>query len=90
MGPVHVNLVFIACAQKPHLNAYADVSNGVRCLMFGVSLHDSSELSLLADAISAKISCTCLYLLEDFVTHTETKSFIAQTINVIAYICTIV
>ena len=38
-GPKHDISVFIAYAQKTHLNAHADVFSGVRGLNFCLSLH---------------------------------------------------
>ena len=32
-------LVFNTCAQKPHLNAHADITSGARDLNFDLSLH---------------------------------------------------
>ena len=38
-GPIHEILALIAYAQKPHLNAHAEVSSGARGLNFDLSLH---------------------------------------------------
>ena len=68
-------LVLITYAQIPLTNAHVDVSRGAKYPIFGPSLYlhsyfvyvsrggsgDSSEPSLLADAISTKFSCTDPY-----------------------------
>ena len=38
-GPIHEISVLIVYAQKPHLNAHAEVSSGARGLNFVLSLH---------------------------------------------------
>ena len=76
-GPTHGILVLIAYAQKPLLNAYADVSSRVRAFIYIHTLcmreakalaslrifisADSPRLSLFADRISTVISCTGTY-----------------------------
>ena len=63
----------VAYAQIALIKAHADVFSKVRDLNFGLSLHLHSnfmyasreglpEPPLLADAISTKISCTCLQI----------------------------